>query len=205
MLQDSLDFGLDAGEALWIRGPNGVGKSTLLETICGLRRRDMGRIAWQGRDINDAADDYHEAMAFIGHQNGNNASMTAREVLTFFARLYRVDAVEPALRRAEIWRQRDIPIPYLSAGQQRRLALARLTLVPRLLWILDEPTTSLDQAGIDWFGELMAEHRDAGRMAIFTSHVALPIADTRVLALERPSVARQNADDFLGDEWQGVI
>jgi heme exporter protein A len=158
-----------AGEILHIRGANGIGKTSLLEVLCGLRQAESGEVA-RGFEP--------EACHWIGHRNALNPALSPYENLRFWCAVQGVpaDGVRGALREFELQRVSDQPCRQLSAGQRRRSALARLALVRRPLWFLDEPLSALDQRGIGhWLGLLEAHQREGGA-AIITSHQPLPAA-----------------------------
>jgi heme exporter protein A len=158
-----------AGEILHIRGANGIGKTSLLEVLCGLRHAESGEVS-RGFEP--------EACHWIGHRNALNPALSPFENLRFWCAVHGVadGGVRAALREFELTRVADQPCRQLSAGQKRRSALARLALVRRPLWFLDEPLSALDQRGIGhWLGLLQA-HQAGGGAAVITSHQPLPAA-----------------------------
>ena len=160
---------ISAGEILHIRGGNGVGKTSLLEVLAGLREPEAGAVE---RSIEP------DACHWIGHRNALNTALTPAENLRFWCALHGVAAegVRDALRAFELARVADQPCRQLSAGQKRRAALARLAVTPRPLWFLDEPLSALDEGGVrHWLG-LLERHQQQGGAAIITSHQALPAA-----------------------------
>jgi heme exporter protein A len=171
-----VSFGVHAGEFLKITGPNGVGKTTLLRVVCGLLPAESGTVHWRGRVVRSTNDEFHTEMAYLGHLNSLKADLTARENLRFLAGLRQslTDAdVDAALDRVGILSRGDLPARSLSAGQKRRLALARLLLAGATLWILDEPVTNLDTAGYDLVEELITEHVRKGGLAMSAAHQRL--------------------------------
>jgi heme exporter protein A len=171
-----VSFGVRAGEFLKITGPNGVGKTTLLRVVCGLLPAESGTVHWRGRVVRSTNDEFHTEMAYLGHLNSLKADLTARENLRFLAGLRQslTDAdVDAALDRVGILSRGDLPARSLSAGQKRRLALARLLLAGATLWILDEPVTNLDTAGYDLVEELITEHVRKGGLAMSAAHQRL--------------------------------
>lgn len=167
-------FTLPAGGALTLEGPNGAGKSTLLRLLAGLLRPLAGRL-W--RDDADALSDPTEHarhVAYLGHQDAIKPGLTVAENLRFHARVHG-RAVMPALTDQGLAGLADLPARLLSAGQRRRLALARLSLTGASLWLLDEPTVGLDTAAIERFGAVLAAHRARGGAVVVATHVALPL------------------------------
>jgi heme exporter protein A len=182
-----VSLGVGAGEALVVTGRNGAGKSTLLAAITGLVRPERGRVA-----IDAGARPAGEALHLLAHRDGTKAQLTPAENLAFAGALLGTGAGAPvaeALRRVGLGPAADLPTGYLSAGQRRRLALARLLVAPRPLWLLDEPTSALDSDGQALLEELMAEHRAAGGAIVAATHAPLPLPGAAHLALGRPEDA----------------
>ena len=171
-----VSFGVRAGEFLKLTGPNGVGKTTLIRIVCGLLPPENGTVLWRGKRVSSSNDEYHIEMAYLGHLNSIKADLTARENLRFLAGLRQTlsDAdIDAALDRVGILSRGDLVARSLSAGQKRRLALARLLLSGAMLWILDEPVTNLDTAGIELVEELITEHVNNGGLALSAAHQRL--------------------------------
>jgi heme exporter protein A len=161
------------GEFLQVTGPNGVGKTTLLRVICGLLPAESGDLQWRGKSIRGTADEFHAEVAYLGHVNSLKHDLTAHENLKFLAGLRQaltMREIDVALDRVGILSRRDLPARVLSAGQKRRLALARLVVAEAPFWILDEPATNLDTAGIRLVEELIVEHVTQGGLAIAAAH-----------------------------------
>lgn len=177
-----LDFSLAAGQALVLAGPNGSGKSTLLRLLAGLVRPIAGRLLWQDEDALADLTGHAARVAYVGHQDAVKPGLTATENLRFDARLAG-GAVADALAAVGLADLADLPARMLSAGQKRRLALARLALTEVPLWLLDEPTLGLDTASIGRFGALLAGHRARGGMVVAATHVPLPLDGTTELPL----------------------
>jgi heme exporter protein A len=168
------------GEALLLLGPNGSGKSTLLRLLAGLKRPDAGELLWDGVDAMADPAAHAGRVAYLGHLDGIKAGLTVAENLAFAAA---GRAVTPALAALGLDGLAELPARMLSAGQRRRLALARLPLSPAPLWLLDEPTLGLDTASLDRLGALLAVHRAAGGMVVAATHLDLPLPGARLLQL----------------------
>lgn len=177
-----VSFVLPAGGALILAGRNGAGKSTLLRLLAGLVRPDAGRLLWEGTDALADRTLHGARVALLGHQDALKPGLTAVENLAFAARLSGRSAA-PALAALDLGELADLPVRMLSAGQKRRLALARVSLSSALLWLLDEPTTGLDDKAVATLGRLLARHRDAGGMVVAATHVALPVDQAETLRL----------------------
>lgn len=174
-----LSFSLGAGEALWVRGANGVGKTSLLRILAGLSRPVAGEVRWDGRCVHRQRGVHAADLLQIGHAVGLKDDLSATENLVFAARLggQRCDrgAAETALRQLGLPADRlDLPTRLLSQGQRRRVTLARLALPQhRALWLLDEPFTALDAASVDCLGALFGAHLMRGGLLVCTSHQPL--------------------------------
>jgi heme exporter protein A len=177
-----LDFSLGAGDALVLSGANGSGKSTLLRLLAGLVRPVAGRLLWQGQDALADLSGYATRVAYVGHQDAVKPGLTAAENLRFVARLSG-RAVGGALESLGLEGLADLPARMLSAGQKRRLALARLRLSDAPLWLLDEPTLGLDAASLARFGGLLTTHREHGGLVVAATHVPLPLDAMQELRL----------------------
>ncbi|MCQ8180097.1 cytochrome c biogenesis heme-transporting ATPase CcmA [Methylomonas sp. SURF-1] len=177
LLFSALNFEVEAGQSLLLEGANGSGKTTLLRILCGLREADSGRIIWCGQPAE--ASNYYRDMAYVGHADGTKKELTVLENLKFALALgvpgkYQIDQ---ALDKVKLAGFDDNPVHTLSAGQKRRLSLARLLITQNVLWILDEPFTSLDKQGIALIESLITDHISHGGMAVLTSHHDLRMAD----------------------------
>ncbi len=181
-----LSLTVAAGEAVLLTGPNGAGKTTLIRALAGLLAPSAGRISVDGGGEEDLAQQCH----YVGHLNGLKASLTVAENLQFWADYLpghpsagSVGRVHNALARLNIDALADIPTAYLSAGQKRRAGLARVLMAQRPLWLLDEPTGSLDAASADIVCQLVDAHTANGGMAVIATHLPLAIKAPRTLQL----------------------
>jgi heme exporter protein A len=178
-----LSFTLPPGGALLLTGPNGSGKSSLLRLMAGLSRAEAGLLSWDGMPVDDDPAAHRARQHFIGHQDALKPALAVGETLGFWAGMHGSATVAAALAHFRLEALSDWPCRHLSAGQRRRLALARLLASPALLWLLDEPTTGLDaEAQADLLAAIATHRRNGGRVALST-HAALPIADAVVLSL----------------------
>jgi len=175
VLFESLSFTIDSGELVQIEGRNGTGKTTLLRIITGLGDRDEGEIAWNGETIESNRDAFHQDLLFLGHQTGVKRELTAYENLRFYLSIHakkRIDKqiIYQALTKVGLAGREDVPVSQLSAGQQRRVALARLWLSDHKLWILDEPLTAIDKQGVKVLESLFLQHAEQGGIVMLTTH-----------------------------------
>lgn len=180
---------LPAGTLLHVTGSNGSGKTTLLRTLCGLTRPAAGEIRWGGATIGALGDDYRAAVAYVGHLDGVQGELTPSENLRTGGCANGVDAamVADALERLGLTRYQHLPAKLLSQGQRRRLALARLTVVSRPLWILDEPFTALDQHSQLLATTILQEHLTSGGVAALSSHQELVLPGARIVRVNLDS------------------
>ncbi len=176
LVLDRVGFAVPASGALLLLGPNGSGKSTLLRAVAGLKRLDGGRFLFDG------SDDFAGRVAYLGHLDGIKAGLTVFENLGFAARVSG-RSVGPALEALGIAALAGLPARMLSAGQKRRVALARLGVSGAPLWLLDEPTLGVDAASVVAFGEMLAAHRLAGGVVVAATHLPLPLPDAAELRL----------------------
>jgi heme exporter protein A len=177
-----IGFTVPPGGALLLTGPNGSGKTTLLRLLAGLLRPAAGTVLWDGQDALAEPAAHVRRVGYIGHQDAVKPGLTAAENLHFTARLAGGD-VSAALATMGLAELADLPARMLSAGQKRRLALARLALSRATLWLLDEPTLGLDASSVERFGQLLAQHRLRGGLAIAATHLPLPIRPAAELAM----------------------
>lgn len=183
VLFQGFDLSAKAGDAVALTGRNGAGKTSLLRAIAGLIRPAAGRISFHGADGELPAEDARSAEThLVGHQDGLKASRTAWEELQFQVAWTggTTASAQAAMRRLDLTRLKDLEVRKLSAGQRRRLALARLVASPRRLWLLDEPLAPLDAERRAVFGEILGEHLAEGGLVLAAVHDPLPIAARQV-------------------------
>ena len=175
ILFESLSFTIDSGELVQIEGRNGTGKTTLLRIVTGLGDRDNGEIFWNGENIEANRDAFHEDLLFLGHSTGVKRELTAYENLRFYLAVHSKspvdkDTIYSALTTVGLAGREAVPVAQLSAGQQRRVALARLWLSQHKLWILDEPLTAIDKQGVKVLESLFLNHAEQGGIVVLTTH-----------------------------------
>jgi heme exporter protein A len=176
LVLDGVSFAVPAGGALVLTGPNGAGKSTLLRVLAGLKRVDAGRVLLDGRE------DFAGRVAFLGHQDAVKPGLSVLENLAFAARVGGGDAAA-ALEGVGLGGLAGLPARMLSAGQKRRVALARLGLLGAVVWLLDEPTVGLDGAAVEQFGVALEGFRAGGGIVVAATHVPLPLLGADELRL----------------------
>ncbi|RDC73365.1 heme ABC exporter ATP-binding protein CcmA [Rhodovulum sp. 12E13] len=188
------------GEALILRGPNGSGKTTLLRTLAGLQPPADGIVA-PGAD----------AMAYASHADGIKATLTVQENLRFWARIHGHAEIAPALAAFDLAALADRPAAALSAGQKRRLGLARMVLTRRPVWLFDEPTVSLDRDAVARFATAVTAHLRRGGLAVIATHIDLGLPHARTLdvtpfrATALPGKAAHAADAFGDDDGSAYL
>ncbi|HEY2008830.1 MAG TPA: heme ABC exporter ATP-binding protein CcmA [Rhizomicrobium sp.] len=179
-LFDGLSFRVCAGQALAVEGANGAGKTSLLRLIAGFLAPASGRIVVKTDETeSDDGEERGRLVGWLGHLDGLKPQMTVKEQLSFYARLHAMRDVDLAATLAQVGlaRQAELPCRYLSAGQKRRLALARLLVSRRPLWLLDEPFAALDTAGQVLVAQLMARHCGEGGIIIAATHDPLGLGN----------------------------
>lgn len=180
VLFEELAFELVSGQVLLLEGKNGSGKTSLLRILCGFREPDAGEINWCGEAVKDSP--FYAQMAYVGHLDGIKKELTVLENLRMSLALSSAGqySIHEALAKVHLTGYDDILVQALSAGQKRRLSLARLLITENVLWILDEPFTSLDKHGIALIETLMTEHCANGGMIVLTSHHDIDLPDVDV-------------------------
>jgi heme exporter protein A len=183
-------FQLESAEMLYLQGKNGSGKTSMLRMLCGLTPPNAGEIRWRGESIRKLGDEFRAELCYLGHYNAIKEELTPIENLLASAKLAEdsldLDDALDALERVGLRGREDLACRYLSQGQKRRVALARLVHERRALWILDEPYVALDTAAVELVAGLIGAHLQRGGLAVLTTHqtVAVPAAAVRELRLD---------------------
>jgi len=184
ILFQDVNFKLHSGDLLQVDGLNGSGKSSLLRLLAGLMQQNAGEIIWQGKDISICRYEYQQEISYIGHLNGVKDALTALENLQVMVALAGSMPEFPlsnALDQLELAGMDDVPLSRMSAGQRRRVALARLLVTKAIIWLLDEPFTSLDASGKLVIERLIAEHCARGGIIIFSTHQPMEIEGCSIM------------------------
>lgn len=182
ILFDGLSFDICSGDFIQIEGPNGAGKTSLLRILAGLSRPYDGQVEFTGECITKCRDQYYEQLMFIGHLAGVKGELSAEENLSFNLKIHgeQCNDIEQALANVRLTGFEDALASHLSAGQNRRIALARLWQSQAKIWILDEPFTAIDKAGIGELENLFVKHIDNGGAVVLTSHQDISIGGERL-------------------------
>jgi heme exporter protein A len=188
VLFSHLSFSISAGEVLQVQGANGSGKTTLLRILCGLNPEFSGELSWQGQAVQDIRPLFNSRMFYLGHSPAINKTLTPLQNLRWYCASHGFSdnaAILAALAELGLEGYENIPCHQMSAGQQRRVSLARLLLSPAELWILDEPFTALDKRGVTELETRIAVKAAAGGAVILTTHHALQLnCPVRVINLD---------------------
>jgi heme exporter protein A len=182
-----LNFEVKPGEVIELRGPNGTGKTSLLRIVCGLAAPAEGEIRWREKNIRALGEEYHSEIAYLGHQNGVKDELTAVENVRISSALSgepltRAQA-EEKLAQVGLMDYCDLPARLVSAGQRRRIGIARLLASTATVWILDEVLASLDAAAINLTRGVISDHLSKGGMAIIATHQELALPSSQQLDL----------------------
>lgn len=192
-----VNFSLEPGGLLELRGPNGGGKTSLLRILCGLATPADGEVRWNGTNIRRLREEYFATLAYVAHLNGVKDEFTALENLLAAGRVAGAELntreAEATLERVGLINQRHLPTRVLSAGQRRRLTLARLLSARAKLWLLDEILTSLDDKGVELVRSLITEHIDAGGSAIVATHQDLNLSPPGLQTMNLATIATNDA------------
>ncbi len=200
-------FTVRAGEAARLTGPNGAGKSTLLRALAGLLPLTAGDARYSELSLAADREAFSQLVAYAGHLDAVKPALTVRENLTHWAAIFGAgavgaDRIDAALSRFALDRIEDAPAGFCSAGQRRRLGLARLLVTDRPIWLLDEPTVSLDAASVEVFAEAVADHCAAGGVAVAATHIDIGLPAGPSLRLEPPAERDLvDSDPFTSGDW----
>lgn len=181
-----LTFSLQRGEIAQIVGPNGAGKTTFLRSMCGLYGEWQGQFSWRGQAVTSPSFELASELLYLGHQPGVKKSLTAKENLLWYFGIQgraMVGEVSSALAKVGLAGYEDVTCFQMSAGQHRRVALARLFVTPSSIWVLDEPFTAIDKAGVKNLETLIQTHASNGGTVILTTHQALNIEGVKLIEL----------------------
>lgn len=174
VLFSNLSFSLEAGELVHLRGSNGSGKTSLLRILCGLFMPTEGEVTWEKQNINELREEYFKELSYFGHLNAIKDELSGIENLKIAGKLVGIevseDEIVDSLGKMGLQGREDLAAKFLSQGQKRRVALARLLFSQTKLWILDEPFTALDVAAVDLLQGLISKHIEKGGLVILTTH-----------------------------------
>lgn len=192
ILFEQLSFDVQAGQLVQVVGPNGSGKTTLLRILSGLSSSYEGELFWKGDPMADVREEFAASMLYFGHQPGVKGALTPEENLRWYAAIHpSIDErdLHQALNKVGLAGYEDVPCHSLSAGQNRRVSLARLYMSHAPLWILDEPFTAIDKRGVAEKEALLAQHVEQGGSVILTTHHDLSHSGP---------VTRLNLEEYMG-------
>ncbi len=185
VLFENLNLSLSEGQILLVEGKNGSGKTSLLRILTGLNLPESGEVLWQGQPISEVGPEYYEQVNYVGHHDGIKRDLTCLENLRLVQAMGKPMPIDldDALDKVNLYRFGDNFVATLSAGQKRRLALARLVVTEAKLWIMDEPFTSLDKASMAMFQEMFEKHLANGGVIVMTSHHDIEMKNSDVVRL----------------------
>ncbi|MEM7282313.1 MAG: cytochrome c biogenesis heme-transporting ATPase CcmA [Pseudomonadota bacterium] len=186
-LFQNLDFELAPGEILHLVGPNGVGKTSLMRVVAGLTLAEDGQVFWNGKDTRRSREVFAPDMIFAGHREGLKDELTAPENLDFWLALRGIKYAPDMLDQVGLRTAKDIPVGRMSAGQRRRVVMARVMASGAKLWLLDEPFSNLDTDGVVLLKNSLIQHVNQGGLVLITSHNALELEGVQVRRLEMAS------------------
>ena len=183
VILDNINFDLTSGQSISVTGPNGVGKTLLLHTIIGFKSSFKGHILINERDLSNDPSSRQEQVGYYGHRASLQTGLTPMEIIEYWREYYNSDAITSDL--IKFWDLPNYTIENCSEGQRKRIALARLSLMRRNIWVLDEPTTNLDAVGKEKFLELHTLHLKSGGLSIVTTHEPAQFERNKIIILER--------------------
>ena len=183
LLLEDINFSLTSGQSITITGPNGVGKTLLLHVILGLKSSFKGNILINEVDLSQDPDDRQEQIGYYGHSESLQAGLTPLEIIKYWKAYYNSDAV--AMDLVKFWGLPNNTVENCSEGQRKRIGLARLSMMQRNIWLLDEPTTNLDLEGKEKFLELHASHLKSGGLSIITTHEPSQFNRNKIINLNK--------------------
>lgn len=180
---------IESGDWVQIEGHNGIGKTSLLRILAGLSLSAEGEVLWNGAPIQKQREQYYAELFYLGHHSGVKPELTPWENLRFFQKIQQLpqddEVLWAALEKVALIGREDLPSSHLSAGQQRRVALAKLWLTQAKLWILDEPFTAIDKKGVADLISHIEQHCEKGGLVIFTSHQTAESDKVRIISLDQ--------------------
>ena len=183
LLLEDINFSLTSGQSITITGPNGVGKTLLLHVILGFKSSFKGNILINEVDLSQDPDDRQEQIGYYGHSASLQAGLTPLEIMRYWKAYYNSDAI--ALDLVKFWGLPNYTVENCSAGQRKRIGLARLSMMQRNIWLLDEPTTNLDKEGKEKFLQMHASHLKSGGLSIITTHEPSQFNKNKIINLDK--------------------
>ena len=196
LLFSGMDLSLTEGDAALITGPNGSGKSSLLRVIAGLIQPLQGQIRWEGQNAQKFSNNFRSALRYVGHSDGLQPVLSVLENLKYWSQLYGssqdLEKLNRGLESVGLFDLSELPARVLSAGQRRRLALARAIATEGRLWLLDEPTVALDRQSINRIETAISEFRASGGIVIASTNAPLNLSDCKVLNISEYHWAEEN-------------